>query len=205
MPRLHSGAAIDRPEVTNLTLPPIQDVVWQQPEETHLTNIHNVLTNETHKNNHIPEFKGKNIVEAQTSPIKETSSQVSGSDTESLPENQTRSTAVQCPNDSKTQQNEIQRDETDLTNYDNGGDNISPPDITTSQIEERLVRDDITNELYMPLSSTIDLKRKKEILYVPLDSKNGLPIDAFVDSGAYVSAIARKNWTELNNKLHLIS
>ena len=32
---------------------------------------------------------------------------------------------------------------------------------TTSQIEERLVRDDITNELYMPLSSSIVLKRKK--------------------------------------------
>ena len=43
----------------------------------------------------------------------------------------------------------------------------------------------------MPLSSTIVLKRKKEILYVPLDFKNGLTIDALVDSGAYVSAIAR--------------
>ena len=48
MPRLHSGAAIDRTEVTHLTLPPIPEVVWQQPQETHLTNIHNVLTNETH-------------------------------------------------------------------------------------------------------------------------------------------------------------
>ena len=49
MPRLHSGAAIDRPEVTHLTLPPIPEVVWQQPQETRLTNIHNDLTNETHK------------------------------------------------------------------------------------------------------------------------------------------------------------
>ena len=29
------------------------------------------------------------------------------------------------------------------------------------------------------------------MLYVPLDFKNGLTIDALVDSGAYVSAIAR--------------
>ena len=50
MPRLHSEAAIDRPEVTHLTLPLIPEVVWQQPQETHLTTFHNVLTNETHKN-----------------------------------------------------------------------------------------------------------------------------------------------------------
>ena len=97
MPRLHSGAAIDRPEVTHLTLLPIPEVVWQQPQETHLTNIHNVLTNGTHKDTHIPQFKQKNNVKAQTLPIKETSSQVSGSDTESFLENQTRSTPVQCP------------------------------------------------------------------------------------------------------------
>ena len=47
MPCLHSGAATDRPEVPHLTLPPIPEVVWQQPQETHLTNIHNDLTNET--------------------------------------------------------------------------------------------------------------------------------------------------------------
>ena len=161
-PRLHAGAAIDRREVTHLTLPPIPEVVWQQPQETHLTNIHNILTNETHKDTHIPELEQKNDVEAQTLPIKETSSQISGSDTESLLENQTRSTPVQCPNNSKKQRNEIQRNETDMTTYDNGDDNISPPKNTASQIEERLVRNDITNELYMPLSSTIVLKRKKK-------------------------------------------
>ena len=42
----------------------------------------------------------------------------------------------------------------------------------------------------MPLSSTIVLKRKKEMLYVPLDFKNSSTIEALVDSGAYVSAIA---------------
>ena len=82
MPRLHSGAVIDRPEVTQLTLPPILEVVWQQPQETHLTNIHNIFPNETNKDTHSP--KHKNDVDAQTLPIEETSSQVSGSDTESL-------------------------------------------------------------------------------------------------------------------------
>ena len=190
MPRLHSGAAIDRPEVTHLTLPPIPEVVWQQSQETHLTNIDNDLTNEAHKDTHTP--KRKNDVEAQTSPIKETPSQVSGSHTQLLLENQTRSLPVQCPNDSKKRQNEIQRNEICLTTYGNGDDNVSPPKITTSQIQEQLVRDDITNELYTPLSSTIVLKRKKEMLYVPLDFANGLTIDALVDSGAYVSAIAQK-------------
>ena len=91
------------------------------------------------------------------------------------------------------QHNETQRNETDMTTYDHGYDNISPPEITTSQIQEQLVRDDITNELYMPLSSTIVLKRKKEMLYVPLDFENGLSTDALVASGAYVSAIAEKD------------
>ena len=136
--------------------------------------------------------KQENYVEAQMSSIKETSSQISGSDTESLQENQTRSIPVQCPNDSNNEQNEIQRNEIGLTTYGNGDDNISLPEITTSQIQEQLVRDDITNELYMPLSSTIVLKRKKEMLYVPLDFENGLTIDALVDSGAYVSAIAQR-------------
>ena len=54
------------------------------------------------------------------------------------------------------------------------------------------MRDDITNEIYIPLSSTHVLKRKKEMLIVPLDFENGLTVDALVDSGAYVSAITQK-------------
>ena len=51
------------------------------------------------------------------------------------------------------------------------------------------MRDDITEELY--ISSTIVLKRKKDMLFVPVHFENGLTIDALVDSGAYVSAIAQ--------------
>ena len=188
MPHLHSGAATDRPEVTHLKLPPIPEVVWQQPQENHVTNIHNDLTNEIQNDTHI--YKQKKDVEAQTSPIKKTSPKKSGSDMKSPLEGQTRSIPVQCLNDSNKQPNEIQRNEIGLITYGNRDDNISPPEITTSQIQEQLVKDVITNELYMPLSSTIVLKRKKEMLYVPLDFENGLTIDAFVDSGTYVSAIA---------------
>ena len=192
MPRLHSGAAIDRPETTQLKLPPIPEVVWQQPQETHVSNIYQTCNNETHKNTHMPESKQRSDVESQTSPIKETSPQVSVSSTEPLLGNQTRSPLVPSLNDSKKPSSEIQRYQTDMTTCDSGDSNISPPPITISQIEERLVRDDSTNELYMPLFSPIVLKRKKEMLYVPLDFGNGLTIDAPVDSGAYVSAIAQK-------------
>ena len=143
----------------------------------------------------MPEFTQRNDVESQTSPLKETSPQVFGSSTEPFLENQTGSTLVQSLNDTKEPQSEIQRLEMIITTNDIGDVNFSPTKITFSQIEEQLVRDDKINELFMPLSSTIVLKRMKEMLYVPLDFKNGLTIDAFFDSGAYVSPIAQ---TELD-------
>ena len=146
----------------------------------------------------MPELKQKNDVELQTSPMKEISSQVSGSSTEPHLGNPTGSTPVQKFNDSKKPKPEIQRHEMNIKANDNGDDNISPHKITNSQIEEQLVRNDITNELYMPLSSTIVLKRKEEMLYVPLDFENGLTIDALVDSGAYDSAIAQTELVGIN-------
>ena len=192
MPGLHSGAATDRPETTHLKLPPIPEVVWQQPQETDVPNIYQTFYNGTHKNTHMPESKHRSDVESQTSPIKETSAQVSASHTEPLLGNQTRSALVPSLNDSKKTGSEIQKNDINMMTWDSGDDNISPPAITISQIEERLVTDDSTNELYMPLSSTIVLKRKKKKLYVPLDFKNGFTRDALVDSGTHVSAIAQK-------------
>ena len=52
------------------------------------------------------------------------------------------------------------------------------------------MRDEQTNELYLPLTSTVNLKRKQEMLHMPLDFGNFLTIDALVDSRAYVGAIA---------------
>ena len=55
MPRLHSGAAIDGPGTTHLKLPPFPEVVWQQPQENHVPNICQILTEETQKMTHMPE------------------------------------------------------------------------------------------------------------------------------------------------------
>ena len=108
MPRLHSGAASDRPETTHSKLPPIPEVVWQQPQETHVSNIYQIVNNETHKKTHMPESKQRSDVESQTSPIKETSPQVSVSSTEPLLGNQTRSPLVPSLNDSTKPSSEIQ-------------------------------------------------------------------------------------------------
>ena len=81
----------------------------------------------------------------------------------------------------------MQRSQADTTTYDSGNANISSPKKTTSHIQKRLVSNDIANELYMPLSSTNVLKRKKEMLYVPLSFEDGSTIDALVESVAYVT------------------
>ena len=70
---------------------------------------------------------------------------------------------------------------------------IPPLTIKTPRIEERLVRDEQTNEVYLPLTSSVVLKRKQEKLYVPLDFEKNLTVDALVDTGAFVSAIARND------------
>ena len=111
MPRLQSGAATDRPEIINITLPSIPEVVWQQFQETHSTNLHKTLTTETHKNFHMSLLRHRNNVESQTSPIKETSPQVSGSSTEPFLGKRAGSTPVQSLNDSQKHQSEIQRQE----------------------------------------------------------------------------------------------
>ena len=118
MPRLHSGAAIGRPETTHITLPSIPEVVWQQPQETHVFKIYQKLTSETHKNAHMRELKQKSDVESQTSPMKETLPQVSVSSTEPLPGNQTRSELVPSLNDAKKLNSEIQRNEIDMMTCD---------------------------------------------------------------------------------------
>ena len=78
---------------------------------------------------------------------------------------------------------------------------ITPPLTTaTPLIEEGLVRDEQTNELYLPILSTVVLKRKQEMLYVPLDFENNHTVDALVDSGAFVSAIAQDDLETIKQK-----
>ena len=79
---------------------------------------------------------------------------------------------------------------------------ITTPTLTTATplIEEALVRDEQTNEVYLPLTSTVILKRKQEMLYVPLDFENILTVDTLVDSGAFVSAIALDHLDTIEQK-----
>ena len=70
----------------------------------------------------------------------------------------------------------------------------------TPLIEEGLVRDEQTNELYLPLTSTVLLKRKQEMMYVPLDFENTLTVDALADSKAFVSAIAQNDLDTIKQK-----
>ena len=75
-----------------------------------------------------------------------------------------------------------------------------PLNTATPLIEEGLMRDDQTNELYLPLTSTVVLKRKQEMLYAPLDFENNHTVDALVDSGAFVSAIAQDDLETIKQK-----
>ena len=81
------------------------------------------------------------------------------------------------------------------------GDTTTPPLTTaTPLIEEGLVRDEQTNEIYLPLTSTVVRKRKQEMLNMTLDFENNLTVDALVDSGAFVSAIAQDDFETIKQK-----
>ena len=127
MPRLYIGAAIDRSATINTTIPPILEDVWQQPQETQLIFIHINSTTENNNSIHTPEINNKIVVQSHTSPIRKTSAQVSGSNTEPFLENQTRNIPVRCLNDSRKRQQEVQRKMSDMTTNESGDDNTSPP------------------------------------------------------------------------------
>ena len=81
------------------------------------------------------------------------------------------------------------------------GDTTTPTlTIATPLIEEGLMRDEQTNEVYLPLTSTVVLKRKQEMLYVPLNSENNLTVDALLDSREFVSSIAQDDVDTLKQK-----
>ena len=99
----------------------------QQPPETHLIEMYKNSTTKINNSTNTHEFKRDIDEKLQKSPMKETSLQVSRSGTESLLGNETRSTPVQCSNDSKQQQLENQRDETGITTHDSEDDNFYLP------------------------------------------------------------------------------
>ena len=50
-----------------------------------------------------------------------------------------------------------------------------------------------TKQLYLRLTSTLVLRRKQEMLYMPLNFENNRTKDALVETAAYVSAIVQND------------
>ena len=120
--------------------------------------------------------------------------------TEQPPGNQTGNEPVSFLNCSKNSSTDIQNTEQPVVITRNGDTTTPPLTTATPPIEEALVRDEQTNEVYLKLTSTVVLKRKQEMLYVPLDFENNLTVDALVDSGAFVSAIALDDLDSIKQK-----
>ena len=91
---------------------------------------------------------------------------------------------------SKNYSTNTQNTEQHVVNKPNEDTTTPPLTPATPLIEEGLVRDQQTNEGYLPLTSTVVMKPKQEMLYVILNFENNLTVDALVDSGAFVCAIA---------------
>ena len=167
-------------------------MVWQQPTEiiTKQDDINNTNNNSTLK----PD------VASQTSPPKGIQQQNHVVTTEQSSGNQTGNEPVSFLSCSKDSSTDSQNAEQHITITPNK-EMIAPPLTTaTPLIEEGLVRDEQTNELYIPLTSTVVVKRKQGMLYVPLDFENNHTVDALVDSGAFVSAIAQDDLETIKQK-----
>ena len=182
----------DRRQLKYQKLPPIPEVVWQQPSETS-TNQCNLKNTNNDSTIYYTRETSKTTVASQLSPLKGTQPQNYVVSTERRPRNQTGNEPVPFLNCSKNCPTDIQKSEQHVTTTRNG-DTTTPPLITaTPLIEEGLVRDQQTNEVYLPITSTVFLKRKQGMLYVPLDFENDLRVDTLVDSRAFVSAIAQND------------
>ena len=142
----------------------------------------------------------KTNVASQTSPPKGTQPQNQVHTTEDPPGNQTGNEPVPFLDCSKKSSTNTQNTEPHVVTTPNGDTTTSPLTTAAPLIEERLVRDEQTNEIYLPLTSTVVLKWKQEMLFVPLDFENNLTVDALVDSGAFVSVIAQDDLESIKQK-----
>ena len=120
--------------------------------------------------------------------------------TEQSSENQTGNEPVTSLSYSKDSSTITQNAEQHVVTTPEGDTTTSPLTTATPLIEEGLVRDEQTNAIYLPLTSTVVLKRKQAMLYVPLDFENNHTVDALVDSGAFVSAIAQDDLETIKQK-----
>ena len=142
----------------------------------------------------------KTNVASQTSPPKGTQPQNHVDTAEQPSGNQTGNEIVPFLDGSKNSSTNTQNTEQHVVTTPNGDRTTPLLTTATPLIEEGLVRDEQTNEVYLPLTPTVVLKRKQEMLYVPLDFENNLTVDAPVDSGAFVSAIAQDDLETINQK-----
>ena len=87
--------------------------------------------------------------------------------------------------------------ETATTNMQSGSPQVQdePQSYPTAQIAENLTRDPVTNEQCIPIFSAVTLKKKKKMLFAPMDFRD-LTLDALIDSGALVNFISE---TDNNN------
>ena len=123
-------------------------------------------------------------IATQTSPPKGIQPENYVTPTEHHPEYQTGNEPVPFLSFSNSCPTDIQEWDKHTTTTFTGDITITPLTITTSLTEEMLVRDKQTNEFYLPLTSTVVVKGKQEMLYVTFDFKNNQTVDALVDSGA---------------------
>ena len=137
MPHLHSGPACDRPETNEKSkLPPIPEVVWQQPTEndTNQDNLNNITNDSTLKTN----------VSSQTSPPKGTQPQhhVDAMEQSSGKTGNEPVPFLDCPKNSSTN---TQNTEQHVVTTPNGLTTTPPLTTATPLIEEGLVRDELGN------------------------------------------------------------
>ena len=172
--------------------PPLPEVVWQQHTEnaSKQDNLNNTKKDSTLKTN----------VASQTSPPKGTQPQIHVDTTEHPPGNQTGNEPVPFLACSKNSSTNTENTEQHVVTTPNGSTATPPLTTATPLIEEWLVRDEQTNEVYLPLTSTVILKRKQEMLYKPLAFQKNLTVDALVDSEAFVSAIPQDDLETIKQK-----
>ena len=139
--------------------------MWQQHSETS-TDQFNLNNNNIDPTKYYTQETSRTTVANQTSPVKKTQPQNYVVATEYPPGNKTANEPVPFLNCSKNYPTDIQNSEQHVTISLTGDTTIPPITTATPLIEEGLVRDEQTNEIYLPSTSTVVLKRKREMLYV---------------------------------------
>ena len=71
-----------------------------------------------------------------------------------------------------------------------------PQSYPLAQIAEFLTRDPITKEECIPIFSAVSLKKKKKMLFAPMDFQD-LTLDALIDSGALVNCISETDYNKI--------